>query len=423
MKTVLFFINPFLGHINANLSLAKNMQEQSIRVLFFSTDRYREKIEKAGLTWVEYPSSATMFDWKTEKKLSTIEEGIEKVVRYYSRHFSSDYKLFEDFAERMINKYNADAIIYDYADAYWAKQAAIHCCIPYISSSPTFAINRNLYDRCPEDFIKYVWRIPYDRSFFKNERYIDKFANLIEKKIRRENHTEDFDIFEIGNSPYLNIIHTAKEYQKHYECFDATFRFIGYQYERNQGFSDFPFSEIENREVIYISLGSTDMSNDPEFFRLCMHAFQDMDQLVVISTGPHIDAGVLSSSSSSFSGIVRNFCPQIKILEKARLFISHGGYNSSAEAFLLGVPMICVPYQSDQFYIAEYVQSIQAGIYLERSQLTCEKLKASAREILNCSSYGEHSKAFGSLLKRNAGEEENIIKEIWQIIENKKERI
>ncbi len=46
---------------------------------------------------------------------------------------------------------------------------------------------------------------------------------------------------------------------------------------------------------------------------------------------------------------VRPHIPQVAILERAAAFVTHGGNNSVTEAAALGVPMLVMPFSTDQF--------------------------------------------------------------------------
>jgi UDP:flavonoid glycosyltransferase YjiC (YdhE family) len=46
------------------------------------------------------------------------------------------------------------------------------------------------------------------------------------------------------------------------------------------------------------------------------------------------------------------FAPQVDILKRASLFITHAGMNSVSESIQYGVPLICVPQYGDQPLVA-----------------------------------------------------------------------
>jgi MGT family glycosyltransferase len=69
---------------------------------------------------------------------------------------------------------------------------------------------------------------------------------------------------------------------------------------------------------------------------------------VVMSIGRNVSLNDLGPLPASF--IARQFVPQLEILQRAKLFITHGGMNSASETMFYGVPLIVVPQAQDQFY-------------------------------------------------------------------------
>jgi pathogen-inducible salicylic acid glucosyltransferase len=63
---------------------------------------------------------------------------------------------------------------------------------------------------------------------------------------------------------------------------------------------------------------------------------------------------------TSEKGLVVRWCPQLEVLahDAVGCFVTHCGWNSTLEAFSLGVPMVRVPYWSDQSTNAKYIMDV-----------------------------------------------------------------
>jgi MGT family glycosyltransferase len=68
--------------------------------------------------------------------------------------------------------------------------------------------------------------------------------------------------------------------------------------------------------------------------------------------------------------LVQQFVPQLEILQRASLFITHGGMNSVNEAHSYNVPLVIVPQTADQHLIAKRVEKLGAGKQLFTQGLT-----------------------------------------------------
>jgi MGT family glycosyltransferase len=80
--------------------------------------------------------------------------------------------------------------------------------------------------------------------------------------------------------------------------------------------------------------------------------------------------------------IVKNYVPQTELLKYTKLFITHGGMNSTHEGLYYGVPLIVIPQSGDQPIIAEQVAKIDAGIKLNMQTLTENQLREAVDQML-----------------------------------------
>jgi len=69
---------------------------------------------------------------------------------------------------------------------------------------------------------------------------------------------------------------------------------------------------------------------------------------VIMSVGRNIQIESLGLVPDNF--LVENFVPQLEVLKRADVFITHGGMNSLNEALYFGVPVIVVPQQVEQAF-------------------------------------------------------------------------
>ena len=80
--------------------------------------------------------------------------------------------------------------------------------------------------------------------------------------------------------------------------------------------------------------------------------------------------------------------PQIDVLERASIFITHCGMNSASEAIQYGVPVICLPIKCDQPLVADRLaDDLDLGIKFDPLKMNANDLKSAIEKILTDQSY------------------------------------
>ncbi|HYI49996.1 MAG TPA: glycosyltransferase [Microbacterium sp.] len=74
--------------------------------------------------------------------------------------------------------------------------------------------------------------------------------------------------------------------------------------------------------------------------------------------------------------LVREYLPQVRLLSAARLAVTHGGNNSVTEAIGQGVPLLVLPFSTDQFAGAAAIERTGFGRALDPNGATVEDLAA-----------------------------------------------
>ena len=180
----------------------------------------------------------------------------------------------------------------------------------------------------------------------------------------------------VANPPDCNLVYTLLSFQPYAEDFpEEQFHFIGPSvYDRKE--EAFP---ILSKPIICISLG-TILKGAEKFFRACVDAFQDENVTVVMSVGGRFDIAKLGKLPENF--IVQNQIPQVSVLKQASLFITHGGMNSVSEAMVHGVPMVVIPFVSDQPVNARQVEKMDLGKVLDYKSITADNLRDAAFAVM-----------------------------------------
>jgi UDP:flavonoid glycosyltransferase YjiC (YdhE family) len=77
------------------------------------------------------------------------------------------------------------------------------------------------------------------------------------------------------------------------------------------------------------------------------------------------------------------YLPQREVLERADVFITHGGYNSVAESIRAATPMLVIPLAVDQPVQAYFVGSAGFGTALEPASVTEQAVADAVTDLLD----------------------------------------
>jgi len=191
-----------------------------------------------------------------------------------------------------------------------------------------------------------------------------------------------FDVPAIGlldllvHSEPLNIAFLPREFQPAGETFDDRWVFVGPSLAPRAETVALPLEHLEGGPVAYVSLGTV-YNERPDFFRTVLEAFRGTEWRVVVATGEWVDPEALGPVPDNV--VLQPWVPQLEMLEKADVFVSHGGMNSTMEALASAVPLVVVPQQSEQRVTADRVRELGLGRRLDPDDVTPESLWEAVR--------------------------------------------
>jgi UDP:flavonoid glycosyltransferase YjiC (YdhE family) len=114
-----------------------------------------------------------------------------------------------------------------------------------------------------------------------------------------------------------------------------------------------------DRPYVYVSFGSF-LSERADVLTTVMTALRSLNARVALATGSAHD---LPQAPPDW--LVRPHLPQTALLARASAVITHGGNNSVTEAMTFGVPLVVLPFSTDQFAGAAAVEAAGLGVALD----------------------------------------------------------
>ncbi|MFM7713257.1 MAG: glycosyltransferase, partial [Microcystis sp.] len=101
--------------------------------------------------------------------------------------------------------------------------------------------------------------------------------------------------------------------------------------------------------------------------------------------------------------LVVDYAPQLELLQKATLTITHAGMNTTLESLTNGVPMVAIPVTNDQPGIAARIAWTGAGEVIPFNKVSVKRLHKAVKRVLAEDSYKKNALRLQEAIKRAGG--------------------
>ncbi len=377
---VTFVLLPLPGHVNPTLAVIAELCRRGARVSVLASSQMAPRLEAAG-------AEVVACDEVLPREIADPPEGVLRVAELLLRSAST----LLDFTLEQLRRLDPDVVVHD-SMTPWGRLAARLLDRPSVSSTATFAFDRRVSPPPSE-----LARLAVDFSA-----HFGSFVRL--HRSRREIHARYgidpgglLETVSNRDGAARAIVYTSPELQRGGEKLAVELDFVGPSIGDLTPIDAEIEAEVAGRPLIYVSLGTV-FNERPAFFRDCLEAFADRDEAVLLSVGDRLDPAVLGELPAN--AIVRRSVPQLAVLERARLFVTHAGMNSASEALWFGVPTLLHPQTADQPVVAARLAQLGAGRMLRRSNP--KRIAAEAERVLT-GDYAERARELGETLRACGG--------------------
>jgi zeaxanthin glucosyltransferase len=181
----------------------------------------------------------------------------------------------------------------------------------------------------------------------------------------------------------------------------ACFHFTGpYSNPASREPSSFPFELLTEKPLIYASLGTV-QNQLLGTFQVIAEACHELDAQLVIALG----GGSKPESLPALPGspLVVEYSPQLELLQRATLTITHAGMNTTLESLANGVPMVAIPIANDQPGVAARIAWTGTGEVVPLKQLSTFKLRSAIQRVLSEGTYRENALRLQAAIRQAGG--------------------
>lgn len=353
MAFIGFFPLQETSHVNATFALAKQLRARGHRVCYLAPLDFEEHIRAQGLEFM--PFSPELFPKGFQRQIMSAPGAAGQL---WERAFGM---LCRGELDEVVKDSRFDLFIVD----TWAQQLALiahKVGVPVILLSPTLPATRDrrvppateaIVPDSPAGRLKVrLWWYKYDLRRLKL--YLKREAPGYVRPMRTLAASANYPLRQFDTSGPSPIMKLFPELVLSPEAFDLPrarkdrrIHYVGALVDLNRT-ENVPFPEEwlqRDKKLIYCALGmlSYRFAGAKDFLRLIIDAVAPKrDWQLVMATGEHLSGGEFGPLPANVTLVAK--APQLRILKRADLIITHGGLNTIKESILLGVPMIIFPW-------------------------------------------------------------------------------
>lgn len=355
---VAFLPFPAFGHINTTLPIVTELVRRGHRVTFATNERFAPLVAGAGADVLPYESwlasrklpDTVDAEYMVHEPVRSIDEAIA-TVPLYEAGFGDDIP---------------DVLLYDVSTFAGGRVLARKWNRPAIELFATFASNEH-YSLTQQIGAMYADEI--DRE---HPALIDFFVK--QGQLLRDHGLDGVTLEEFNAAADdANLVFLPRRFQPEQETFDDRFAFVGSCIGSRGDEPEWKAPEPD-RPVVLVSMGSFSYDRQGDFVRTCVEAFSGTPWHVVMSVGEQFDLDAFGPVPDNIQ--LMRWVPQLAVLERADVFVSHAGMNSVMESMYFGTPVVAIPHMPEQRITASRLAELGLGTRLEPADITAERLRA-----------------------------------------------
>jgi MGT family glycosyltransferase len=369
---------PTPGHINPFGVLGRALARRGHRVAFFHVPPLRELVRREGLEF--HPVGDTEGVELAQAIASMAELKGLASVRFAIACSSRLSDLLCRALPEALRCAGVDMVLADQNEPA-AASVAESLKLPFISVCPGLPLNRE--PAIPPPFFGWNWsETAVSRCRNRAGTMVaDRLIAPVNRTLNR--HRKAWGLPPIRTpddsfSRHAQLCQLTRDFDFPRRNLPGGFHYLGPFVDGGGVTFPFPYEKLNGKPLVYVSLGTL---QDPgsEYFRIIARACADLDVQIVIAGGAN-NAATLQGLEGS--PIVVQYAPQLDLLARASLTITHAGLNTVMQSLLYGVPMVAIPLAHDQPATAARIAWSGTGEVIAPRAVAVDRLKAAVVRVL-----------------------------------------
>jgi len=164
--------------------------------------------------------------------------------------------------------------------------------------------------------------------------------------------------------------------------------------------ADFPWNRLTGEPLIYASMGTVQNGSE-QVFRTIAKACAGLGCQVAMSLGEHVAPGGIGALAGNVVAV--NYAPQLELLQRATLCITHAGMNTALESLSAGIPMVAIPVTNDQPGVAARIRYTETGLVVPYKKLTAGRLRRAVTRVLEDAQYRSNALKLQTAIRQADG--------------------
>jgi len=393
------------GHFNPMSAVARQLQSRNHDVVVLSLPVMKPFARAANLPFIpfgekEFPTEHssevvdTLSRLKGEEALQFTVSAVAQVMKVRWRELP-----------KLLSANGIDALVLDDYDFY-SEVVPMYLGMPYAILANAFHFDYSGYT----PLCVYGWaheNTPEARE--RNRQGVSKFTQMLIRsnaemiaEVERAGIKPNWEDPSSLLSDRFCITQCPREFDFESSHWPNQFHYAG-PFHDGEGRPEliFPWNRLTGEPIVYASMGTVQNGNAHVFRTIVAAVPKHKATQLVLSIGNVLRPEQIGPVPKN--AIVVNHAPQLELLKKASVCITHAGFNTVLEALTQGVPQVAIPVTNDQPGVAARIAAHQTGVVASLEKLTVSHLSTLVAEVQNNSMYRDNARKFQQAIAKTNG--------------------